>query len=1151
MKMTSHSSSNFMRRFAPLSLPWFLLCLGCFLAQPRTTTPPFGHVVVLVSAQAAQPAVYYQTGAPTQYQQYGARRKNHQRLNGSCSSSSSSNNGNVQNMVVNNWSFTMLQWQVHLERQVATTPGHGSKNKLDGGGGGGGEKRFIVFTTTDPKENILIRRFALDNTEWTRLGIDHCSLPDNYNQNGASSDKRNTTATTADMETTTATTTSTTITNKDDEKVNLALRYAENHQLLTASEVRNVERRWLERKILVHFYYSVLANETVRLSLTTRHGGNWLSPQADICTWVGISCGPLPPKALPSASSLLPSTGNSEIDGQGGGEVVMKILEPLPNDAVTAIQLPSLGLAGTIPGVLGQLKHLHKLRLDHNRLQGTLPEGLAQATTLRYIDLSYNQLEGPLPLAYGTRMDSLQYFSVQRNFLNGTLPSLWAWLNPMQFLDLSENSFSGTIPSQFGKYRNLKTLLLDDNQFTGHLPASLGDMTTSLTYLDVACNLLTGSIPSSLKNCVALEQLVVGANLLNGTFPSELLKLKNLQSLILSDNQFAGTLPDLDDWAEATNLGVLYIQDNNFTGSLPPKMFRAGKGNLYLLDLSRNHFMSTLPTDVGLMTGLHLIHAAGNKLTGSLPTEMTKLHKNIRLNFTDNLMTGQIPSLFCGQGSSTVSLLYHDFGCDAVLCPSGTFNIHGHATLHSGCRVCPHILPGQEKVLGRTSCGDLTNVYGDLDSDGVVSQREVLRLLFISTIGRFWGQKFQSWALLDKDECDLEGIVCVRGAVAKIDLTGAQLCTTGDQKAGSANFCIGLPSEIGLLTSLEILQLSRQPFLRGTIPTEIGQLTRLRHLDLSSSYMMSGTIPTEIGRLTNLAHFLISFCKFKGSMPSELFLLTRLEKLHLTGNDLTGTIPEEIHLSSLKELMISRNALSGTITSEIGHMTKLENFEIYGNQFKGTLPTELGIFSHLKRIDIFNNHFTGTIPVELASMRSLQILHGKLNDITGTIPSEFGYLPELSWIDFSGNYLHGAIPSSFGLSSTIRDFRVADNMLHEPVPESFCTNEALNAGATVKYGCDGVICSLGTYTESGYATEAEGGCIPCPKGQSTVYLGSTSCRTFDDNDLLSIVYAVMEGLPWPKEYDETWNKESDVCDWHGIECDGNGEIESLTIPVPF
>lgn len=87
--------------------------------------------------------------------------------------------------------------------------------------------------------------------------------------------------------------------------------------------------------------------------------------------------------------------------------------------------------------------------------------------------------------------------------------------------------------------------------------------------------------------------------------------------------------------------------------------------------------------------------------------------------------------MFCGYGMASMNMLYRQFGCDAVLCRPGTFNIHGHATLHSACRECP--LYEDSPVLGRTTCPGTEYVHGDLDGDGVLSEREILRMLYVGT----------------------------------------------------------------------------------------------------------------------------------------------------------------------------------------------------------------------------------------------------------------------------------------------------------------------------------------------------------------------------------------------------------------------------------
>jgi hypothetical protein len=171
-------------------------------------------------------------------------------------------------------------------------------------------------------------------------------------------------------------------------------------------------------------------------------------------------------------------------------------------------------------------------------------------------------------------------------------------------------------------------------------------------------------------------------------------------------------------------------------------------------------------------------------------------------------------------------------------------------------------------------------VRGDLDGDGFLSAREILRMLYIDTLGRFWGDEFQPWADMSVQECTLAGITCVNGKIVKIDLTYANMCSNGEGRPGITRFCVGLPTELGLLSALHTLQLSRRQFLRGRIPTELGRLSKLRNLDLSryvvlflkllvlpidlshfffiSCPTMWGTIPTELGMLGSLTSLMVS-----------------------------------------------------------------------------------------------------------------------------------------------------------------------------------------------------------------------------------------------------------------------------------------------------
>jgi hypothetical protein len=265
--------------------------------------------------------------------------------------------------------------------------------------------------------------------------------------------------------------------------------------------------------------------------------------------------------------------------------------------------------------------------------------------------------------------------------------------------------------------------------------------------------------------------------------------------------------------------------------------------------------------------------------------------------------------MFCGFGAA--NMLYRESGCDAVLCRPGTFSTYGHATLHSACRPCPISTEGETKsppesaVLGRTTCTGVDFVHGDLNGDGILSSREILRMIYVDTLGRFWGERFQPWADMSVNECVLAGVTCIDGLIRQVDISTANLCSDGDRRPGPIEFCLGIPSELGLISTIEILRIESRQFLRGTIPTEIGQLTKLKGLDLAN-------------------------CSFLGTVPSEIFQLTSLVKLHLTNNMLSGSLPTTIgNLRKLKELMISRNSFSGTFPTEIGLMASLENVEGY------------------------------------------------------------------------------------------------------------------------------------------------------------------------------------------------------------------------------
>lgn len=105
---------------------------------------------------------------------------------------------------------------------------------------------------------------------------------------------------------------------------------------------------------------------------------------------------------------------------------------------------------------------------------------------------------------------------------------------------------------------------------------------------------------------------------------------------------------------------------------------------------------------------------------------------------------------------------------------------------------------------------------------------------------------------------------------------------------------------------------------------------------------------------------------------NDLGLLSRLE---LAQNNLQGLLPNELELlsSSLIEINLEDNEITGSISSSLGELGSLEILNLSSNKFSGVIPTELGRLSNLELLELASNDLSGTMPSEICN-RTTQAL---------------------------------------------------------------------------------------------------------------------------------------------------------------------------------
>lgn len=204
----------------------------------------------------------------------------------------------------------------------------------------------------------------------------------------------------------------------------------------------------------------------------------------------------------------------------------------------------------------------------------------------------------------------------------------------------------------------------------------------------------------------------------------------------------------------------------------------------------------------------------------------------------------------------------------------------------------------------------------------------------------------------------------------------------------SANRLEGpLPANIWSMPDLEVVDLHHNDFI-GAIP-EIESVHDKLFFFAVQDNSLDWRIPESINNLINLQHLDISANNMTIPFPSTMAQLSNLVSFHTGINNFEEhPIPSFLSgMTSLRELSMKQNKLTGQIPTFLGGLTDLQVLDLDFNQLTGAIPSELGFLTGVDTVMLNRNFLTGTIPDSFSNLVDLDVLLLDGNEITGTADS--------------------------------------------------------------------------------------------------------------------------------------------------------------------
>lgn len=259
----------------------------------------------------------------------------------------------------------------------------------------------------------------------------------------------------------------------------------------------------------------------------------------------------------------------------------------------------------------------------------------------------------------------------------------------------------------------------------------------------------------------------------------------------------------------------------------------------------------------------------------------------------------------------------------------------------------------------------------------------------------------KSW--VGSDVCKYKGFYCDHPpdnksaiALASIDFNGFQL---------------GAPTLDGFLDRLPDIALfhANSNKFSGSISSSIAKLPYLYELDISNN-KFSGPFPTAVLGIKDLTFLDIRFNFFTGSVPPQIFT-QNLDFLFVNNNDFMQKLPDNPGTSHILYLTLANNKFIGPIPRSIAKvLSTVTEVLLLNNQLSGCLPYEIGFLNQSIVFDVGNNRLTGPLPFSLACLFRVEQLNFAGNLLYGMVPEVVCGLEYLANFSLSNNYFTNVGP---------------------------------------------------------------------------------------------------------------------------------------------